>query len=84
MTDPSQVESQRFLEKILHFNLSQKVEKRWLIIIIFWLLLFFGDEVDFSAGFPARPVGSLGGPYPICRADNKITSDNIYSKENPH
>ena len=29
------------------------------------LLLLLGDEVDFSAGFPARPVGSLGGPYPI-------------------
>ena len=26
------------------------------------LILRFGDEVDFSAGFPARPVGSLGGP----------------------
>ena len=26
------------------------------------LILRFGDEVDFSAGFPARPVGSLGRP----------------------
>ena len=29
------------------------------------LLLLFGDEVDFSAGFPVRRFGSLGGPYPI-------------------
>ena len=29
------------------------------------LILHFGDEVDFSAGFPARPVGSLGPPKPI-------------------
>ena len=26
------------------------------------LILRFGDEVGFSAGFPARPVGSLGRP----------------------
>ena len=29
-------------------------------LVVFFLLL--GDEVDFSAGFPARPVGSLGAP----------------------
>ena len=33
----------------------------------FWILLFLllDDEVNFSAGFPARPVGSLGATYPI-------------------
>ena len=29
------------------------------------LILRFGDEVDFSAGFRARPVGSLGATKPI-------------------
>ena len=66
MTDPSPVESQRFLAKILHFDLSQKAEKLTFVLFCFCLLLIlrFGDEVNFSAGFPARPVGSLGRGIP--------------------
>ena len=54
--------------EILHFDLSQKAEKRLNYLLFFFsfllLILRFGDEVDFSAGFPARPVGSLGGLIP--------------------
>ena len=75
MTDTSPVERQRFLAKILHFDLSQKAEILIVFVVFvvimflfffFYLLLIFrfGDEVDFSAGFPARPVGSLGRHIP--------------------
>ena len=53
--------------KILHFDLSQKAEKQLhlsLFFLFFLLILCFGDVVNFSAGFPARPVGNLGGPIP--------------------
>ena len=68
VTDPSPVESERFLVKILHFELSQKAEKPVCHLFFFFfcllLILRIGDEVDFSAGVPARPVGSLGQPIP--------------------
>ena len=60
---PIPAESQRFLVKILHFDLSRKAEKP--NPFFFLLILRFGDEVDFSAGFPARPVGSLRATKPI-------------------
>ena len=39
----------------------------WRLFFLFCLLLIlrFGDEVDFSAGFLAWPVGSLGATKPI-------------------
>ena len=49
---------------------SQMVTKNYTVFLggfgggCLLLILRFGDEVDFSAGFPARPVGSLGGPIP--------------------
>ena len=56
VTDPSPMQRQRFLAKILHFDLF--------FLCCLLLILRFGDEVDFSAGFPARPVGSLGRHIP--------------------
>ena len=60
--DRSQPSGKTKLAKIPHFDLSQKAEKKSTVCLL--LILRFGDEVDFSAGFPARPVGSLRQPIP--------------------
>ena len=62
MTEPSPVESQRFLVKILHFDLSHKTETGYPpglqdhFFFFFCLLLI----LRFLVGYPARPAGSLG------------------------
>ena len=39
-----------------------KIKKKFFFCLL--LILRFGDEVNFSVGFPARPVGSLGQQIP--------------------